>query len=350
MFFDFSDIVKIYLKNEYIIKINVYNESKKYPMELKLNFIFNYDEESLNKSSRNRKKKGLKKSINYNEYDAYFLYEDIISFMHFILLSNTQTKTIKNISEFNFIFMKKNRYHNFLEIKKMNEIDLQRFKYMKKNSDIYSFYKNKKNEKEKIENENKIEEIKEKEEDKYNKSSIMSNKELLSQIIKINPQVAMMKEIREKEKLEEEKKYKYNLNKSIISSRSDININNENDDDFFSDIKITGINDNIEKNKKKKRQEKFEKMKQKTFDIEELLNNDNKTEDIMKEIEEEQKKWEEKINSSKSSFSINSSIKDDKKKNDYKINVYEFNNLDEKNKKHIIREKKLLPKIIYTTL
>ena len=79
-------------------------------------------------------------------------------------------------------------------------------------------------------------------------------------------------------------------------------------------------------------------MKQKTFDIEELLNNDNKTEDIMKEIEEEQKKWEEKINSSKSSFSINSSIKDDKKKNDYKINVYEFNNLDEKNKKHIIRE------------
>ena len=62
----------------------------------------------------------------------------------------------------------------------------------------------------------------------------------------------------------------------------------------------------------------------------------------MKEIEEEQKKWEEKINSSKSSFSINSSIKDDKKKNDYKINVYEFNNLDEKNKKHIIREKKLV--------
>jgi hypothetical protein len=265
--------------------------------------------------------------------------------MHFILLSNTQTKTVKNISEFNFIFMKKNRYHNFLEIKKMNEIDLQRFKYMKKNSDIYSFYKNQKNDKEKIENENKIEEIKEKEEDKYNKSSIMSNKELLSQIIKINPQVAMMKEIREKEKLEEEKKYKYNLNKSIISSRSDININNENDDDFFSDIKITGINDNIEKNKKKKRQEKFEKMKQKTFDIEELLNNDIKTEDIMKEIEEEQKKWEEKINSSKSSFSINSSIKDDKKKNDYKINVYEFNNLDEKNKKHIIREKKLENKI-----
>ena len=86
-------------------------------------------------------------------------------------------------------------------------------------------------------------------------------------------------------------------------------------------------------------------MKQKTFDIEELLNNDNKTEDIMKEIEEEQKKWEEKINSSKSSFSINSSIKDDKKKNDYKINVYEFNNLDEKNKKHIIREKKLENKI-----
>ena len=343
LFFDFSDIVKVYLKTENIIKINIYNEIKKYPFELKINFIFNYKDDVSECSSKNKKRN--KKNLNYNEYDAYFLYEDIISFMHFILLSNTQTKTVKNISEFNFIFMKKNRYHNFLEIKKMNEIDLQRFKYMKKNSDIYSFYKNKKNEKEKIENENKIEEIKEKEEDKYNKSSIMSNKELLSQIIKINPQVAMMKEIREKEKLEEEKKYKYNLNKSIISSRSDININNENDDDFFSDIKITGINDNIEKNKKKKRQEKFEKMKQKTFDIEELLNNDNKTEDIMKEIEEEQKKWEEKINSSKSSFSINSSIKDDKKKNDYKINVYEFNNLDEKNKKHIIREKKLENKI-----
>ena len=273
----------------------------------------------------------------------FFLYEDIISFIQFNLLTNTQTKTIQNIEDFNFVFMKKNKYQNFAEIKKMNLLDINRFKLLKKNSDIYNAYKEKKLEKQKKE-ENEIEEIQEKEE---NKNKSLNNEDILSRIMKTNPQMAMMKEIREKEKRENERRQivrRTNRSRSIISSNSSITANNENEDDFFSDVKITGLNDNIEKNKRKKRQEKLEKLKKKTFDIEELLMNDEKTEDIMKEIEQEQKKWEEKINSSASSFSITSSIKENNN-NEYKINIFKFNEMNEKEKKHIIREKKLENKI-----
>ena len=344
LYFDYSDIVKIYLKNENVIKINVYNENKKYPIEIKFNFIFNFKEDMSDSSSKTINKKMNKKNLNLNEYDAFFLYEDIISFIQFNLLTNTQTKTIQNIEDFNFVFMKKNKYQNFAEIKKMNLLDINRFKLLKKNSDIYNAYKDKKESKQKKED-NEIEEIQEKEE---NKNKSLNNEDILSRIMKTNPQMAMMKEIREKEKRENERRQivrRTNRSRSIISSNSSITANNENEDDFFSDVKITGLNDNIEKNKRKKRQEKLEKLKKKTFDIEELLMNDEKTEDIMKEIEQEQKKWEEKINSSASSFSITSSIKDGNNNNEYKINIFKFNEMNEKEKKHIIREKKLENKI-----
>ena len=105
------------------------------------------------------------------------------------------------------------------------------------------------------------------------------------------------------------------------------------------------MNDNIERNKRIKRKEREEKIKTKKIDIEQLLNDDVKTEDIMKEIEEEQRKWEEKINSSASSFSITSSMKDNISNNEYKINIFKFNEMEEKEKKHIIKEKKLENKI-----
>jgi hypothetical protein len=162
MFFDFSDIVKIYLKNEYIIKINVYNENKKFPMELKLEISFNHDEESLNNtSSRNKRKKGLKRSINYNEFDAYFLYEDIISFIQFNLLINTQTKIVEKIEDFNFIYQKNNEYQNFKNIIKLNESDIRRFKISKQNNDFYNYYKKSKANKKNIKEEKKEEEEKE---------------------------------------------------------------------------------------------------------------------------------------------------------------------------------------------
>ena len=342
LFFEFSDIVRIYLKHENIIKINVYNENKKYPIELKLNLIFNYKEDMSESSSKNTNEKNNKRILNYNEFDAYFLYEDIISYIQFNLLVNTQTKIVEHIEDFDFIYMKKNKLYDFSDVKRINEIDINRFKILKKNSDIYSIYKKKE---EKIkENESKIEEIKEKEESKSKIKSI-SHKDILSDILKINPQVAMMKELREKEAKENEKRPK-RTNRSLLSSYSNITANNDNEDDFFSDVKVTGFNTNIEKNKIKKREEKIEKIKKKTFDIEELLD-DKKTEDIMKEIEEEQKKWEEKINSSTSSFNITSSMNEINinNNNDYKINIFEFNNMDDKNKKHIIKEKKLENKI-----
>ena len=347
--FDFSDIVKIYLKNENVIKINIYNENKKYPVELKLNFIFNYKEEVSSSSSKNRKKD--KKNLNLNEYDAYFLYEDIISLIQFNLLTNTPTKTVKKKEDFNFIYMKKNKYQNFSEVKKMNEIDIKRFKILKNNTDIYSLIKKKEEKEEKKEEEEEekeMEEIEEKEEDEEKEDKIRSTvkKDVLSVIMRNNPQMAKMKEIREKEKIEEEKKHIIKrTNKSIFSSNSIITLNNENEDDFFSDVKVTGLNDNIEKNKKKRRKEREEKIKTKKIDIEQLLNDDAKTEDIMKEIEEEQRKWEEKINSSASSFSITSSMKDNNSNNEYKINIFKFNEMEEKEKKHIIKEKKLENKI-----
>ena len=353
LIFDFSDIVKIYLKNENVIKINIYNENKKYPLELKLNFIFNYKEEESSSSSKNRKKD--KKNLNLNEYDAYFLYEDIISFIQFNLLTNTPTKIVKKKEDFNFIYMKKNKYHNFSEVKKMNEIDIQRFKVLKKNTDIYSFIKKKvekeekEEKKEKREEEEEMEDIEEKEEEEKEeeeKNKGTMKKDVLSVIMKNNPQMARMKEIREKEKVENEKKRNIKrTNKSIFSSNSSITANIENEDDFFSDVKVTGLNDNIERNKRIKRKEREEKIKTKKIDIEQLLNDDVKTEDIMKEIEEEQRKWEEKINSSASSFSITSSIKDDNSNNEYKINIYKFNEMEEKEKKHMIKEKKLENKI-----
>jgi len=347
--FDFSDIVKIYLKNENVIKINIYNENKKYPVELKLNFIFNYKEEVSSSSSKNRKKD--KKNLNLNEYDAYFLYEDIISLIQFNLLTNTPTKIVKKKEDFNFIYIKKNKYQNFSEVKKMNEIDIKRFKILKNNTDIYSLIKKKEEKEEKKEEEEEekeMEEIEEKEEDEEKEDKIRSTvkKDVLSVIMRNNPQMAKMKEIREKEKIEEEKKHIIKrTNKSIFSSNSIITLNNENEDDFFSDVKVTGLNDNIEKNKKKRRKEREEKIKTKKIDIEQLLNDDAKTEDIMKEIEEEQRKWEEKINSSASSFSITSSMKDNNSNNEYKINIFKFNEMEEKEKKHIIKEKKLENKI-----
>ena len=352
MFFDFSDIVKIYLKNEYIIKINVYNESKKYPMELKLNFIFNYDEESLNTSSRNRKKKGLKKSINYNEYDAYFLYEDIISFIQFNLLINTQTKTVQSPEDFNFIYQKNNKYQVFTDIIKLNENDIRRFKISKQNNDFYTYYKkSKKNKKEKVkedESEKEKEEIKEVEESHKG----LSSKDIFNEIKKKNPQLALINEIRENEnslsKINRDAKNKIKTNRSIFSNNSSIMNNNENDvDDFFSDVKVTNINDNIEKKKQKQKQEKLEKMKQKKIDIQPLLKRYEDPADIMKELEEEQKRWEAKVNSSTSSFSVTSSMNSNisSKNNEYKINLYNFHNLNEKEQKHIIVEKKLENKL-----
>ena len=247
--------------------------------------------------------------------------------------------------------MKKNKYQNFSEVKKMNEIDIKRFKILKNNTDIYSLIKKKEEKEEKKEEEEEekeMEEIEEKEEEEEKEDKIRSTvkKEVLSVIMRNNPQMAKMKEIREKEKIEEEKKHIIKrTNKSIFSSNSSITLNNENEDDFFSDVKVTGLNDNIEKNKKKRRKEREEKIKTKKIDIEQLLNDDAKTEDIMKEIEEEQRKWEEKINSSASSFSITSSIKDDNSNNEYKINIFKFNEMEEKEKKHIIKEKKLENKI-----
>ena len=356
-FFDFCDIVKIYLKDEYTIKINIFNENKKYPLELKIEIIFNYKEDVSKDSSINSNDKNSKKNINFNEYDSFFLYEDIISFIEYNLLSNTQTKLIKNMEDFDFIYMKKIQLQNFEKVKKLNEIDINRFKKLKKSGDIYPLYKEK--EKEKIkekqniyENEdfNEIEEKEDEineEEDEENKS--FNNKDILSQIMKANPKMAYLKEIREKEKEKENEKMNIKShfkmpNKSIFSSNSSITANNENEDDFFSDIKITNLNDNVEKEKRKKKQKKLEEFKKKKIDIEELLNEDIKTEDIMLEIEEEQKKWEQKINSSNSSFNVTSSLKNNNN-NEYKINIFEFNNLDEKQKMHILREKKLENKI-----
>ena len=338
LFFEYSNIVKIYLKKENIIKINIFNESRKYPTELKLNFVFNYKEDILeDTSTKNLNKKRNKKILNFNEFDAYFLYEDIISFIQFNLLINTQTKTVQNIEDFNFIFMQKNKHQNFAEVKRINDIDITRFKIVKRNNGINAVKKNKKEEKEKKEEKNKIEE---KEEEKYKS---ISQKDLLSQILKVNPQFAMMKELREKEKELNNIETKSDIKKinNNISNNLSIISGNENEDDFFSDVKVTGINANKEKIKIKKKEEQIAKIKNKNYNIEKLVINDNKTEDIMKEIEEEQLKWEERINSSKSSFSITSSIKDDENNKEYMINLYEFNNLDDKMKKHIIKEKKL---------
>ena len=88
----------------------------------------------------------------------------------------------------------------------------------------------------------------------------------------------------------------------------------------------------------------MEKMKKKTIDIEQLLKDYQKPEEVMKELEEEQKRWEAKVNSSTSSFSVTSSMNskaNQNKNNEFRINLYEFNNLDKKVKKHIIIEKKL---------
>ena len=359
MFFDYSDIVKIYLKNEYTIKINVYNENKKYPMELKFHFVFNYDEESLNTSSRNRKKKGLQKRMNYNEFDAYFLYEDIISFIQFNLLLNTQTKIVQNPEDFNFIYLKNNKYQNFGDIKKLNDADIRKFKISKQNNDFYTYYKKSKsssnknnsnntNEKEDLEKKEVIEEEKE--------SKVLSSKGLFQEIIKQNPKMAIMNEIREQEKENEYSKKNSIRTKHKVSSSS-INNNNENDvDDFFSDVKVTNLYDNIEKKKEKEKQEKMEKMKKKTFNIESLLKQYEEPEDIMKELEEEQKRWEAKVNSSASSFSLpsmnsnNSKNSKNNKKNDYTINLYNFNNLNKKEQKHFIIEKQLENKIDETKM
>ena len=66
--------------------------------------------------------------------------------------------------------------------------------------------------------------------------------------------------------------------------------------------------------------------------------------DIMYELEEEQKKWEAKVNSSSSSFSVTSSM-NSQNNNEYKINLYNYLNLDKKEQKHFIIEKKLESKL-----
>ena len=300
----------------------------------------NYDEESLNNtSSRNRKKKGIRRNINYNEYDAYFLYEDIISFIQFNLLINTQTKTVDKIEDFNFIFQKNNEYQNFKNINKLNESDIKRFKISKQNNDFYAYYKKTKA---------NIKEEK-KEEKKKDKQKVVSNKNLIDELFKKHPKYALMNEIREKEIENFSKRNSTKTRrraKSILSSSSSLNLNNyENDaDDFFSDVKVTNLNDNIEKKKEKEKQEKIEKMKQKTINIEKLVRKHEEPEDIMKELEEEQKKWEAKVNSSASSFSVTSSISSNTNQ-EYRINLYNYMNLDKKQQKHFIIEKKLETKI-----
>jgi hypothetical protein len=322
-------------------------------MELKLNFIFNYDDDCLNTSSRNRKKKGLRRNVNYNEFDAYFLYEDIISLIQFNLLINTQTKTVNNQEEFNFVYLQKNKYQKFNDIIKLNENDVRRFKISKQNNDFYKYYKKSKvNKKENNIKEDKSQESNEKEKEKEEseiKSKILRSEDLINEIKKQNPKYALMEEIKKNNKRspnDNSPRSRKKTNKSLLSYNSSNSfVDNDNDaDDFFSDVKITNIKDNIEKKKQLKRQEKMEKMKKKTIDIEQLLKDYEHPEDIMKELEEEQKRWEAKVNSSTSSFSVTSSMNSkasQNKNNDYKIKLFEFNNLDTKNKKHIIAEKKL---------
>ena len=76
-----------------------------------------------------------------------------------------------------------------------------------------------------------------------------------------------MKEIHEKEKKEEIPNESEKISKSILSNNSSSIKSLE--DDFFSDVKVTGLNDNIEKNKKIKIKEKMEKVKEKEIDKEE---------------------------------------------------------------------------------
>ena len=297
--------------------------------------------------------------MNYNEFDAYFLYEDIISFIQFNLLLNTQTKIVQNPEDFNFIYLKNNKYQNFGDIKKLNDADIRKFKISKQNNDFYTYYKKSKsssnknnsnntNEKEDLEKKEVIEEEKE--------SKVLSSKGLFQEIIKQNPKMAIMNEIREQEKENEYSKKNSIRTKHKVSSSS-INNNNENDvDDFFSDVKVTNLYDNIEKKKEKEKQEKMEKMKKKTFNIESLLKQYEEPEDIMKELEEEQKRWEAKVNSSASSFSLpsmnsnNSKNSKNNKNNDYTINLYNFNNLNKKEQKHFIIEKQLENKIDETKM
>ena len=358
MFFDFSDIVKIYLKSEYIIKINIYNENKKYPFELKFNFIFNYDEESLNSSSRNGKKKGNKSNVNYNEFDAYFLYEDIISFIQFNLLMNTQTKIVQKPEDFNFIYQKNNKYQHFEDINKLNENDIRRFKISKQNNDFYKFYKKSKtNKKENLKEEEEAKKQQEEEKKQKEKEEAEKEKEklaktsslLLSEIIKQNPKVAMKKKQREKEEVNLSRKNsprsRRKTNRSLFSSNSSVNFNNENDaDDFFADVKVTNLYENIKRKKELEKQKKIDKMKRKNINIENVLKKHDEPKDIMLELEEEQKKWEEKVNSSSSSFSVTSSMNSQNNK-EYKINLYNYKNLGKKEQKHFIIEKKLESKL-----
>jgi hypothetical protein len=294
--------------------------------------------------------------MNYNEFDAYFLYEDIISFIQFNLLLNTQTKIVQNPEDFNFIYLKNNKYQKFGDIKKLNDADIRKFKVSKQNNDFYTYYKKSKSSSNKIndniEKKGEIEENKGKEKDK--ESKVLSNTELFHEIMKQNPKVALMNEIREQEKENEYSKKNTIRTKHKVSSSSSININNENDvDDFFSDVKVTNLYDNIEKKKEKEKQEKMEKMKKKTFNIESLLKQYEEPEDIMKELEEEQKRWEAKVNSSASSFSLpslNSNNSKNNKKNDYTINLYNYNNMNKKEQKHFIVEKQLENKIDETKM
>ena len=83
-----------------------------------------------------------------------------------------------------------------------------------------------------------------------------------------------------------------------------------------------------------------------------MLKKYDEPEDIMKELEEEQKKWEAKVNSSASSFSVTSSMNsnNNNKKNENKINLYNFNNMNQKERKHFIVEKKLENKLDETKM
>ena len=322
MHFSFSDLVKVYLKDEYTIKLNLYKEEKKYPIELKILLIFSFDEEK-SFSVNHKKIYGLKKNINFNEYDAYFLYEDIISLIQLNLIINTKTDIISKFEDFNYVFHDSTS-ENFDVVKQINEEDLKKFKSVRNESDCYKKYLLAK--KEKLNYKEKKVEV------KKDKSDTINNDNIYEKIVKNNPEIAVQKKINE------------------LSSD-----NQEAIEDFLPDVKTDNsniittskINSNSNNNTKRenienKTAKKKEVIKESIIDIESLLNKYSDSTEIMNEIDEEQKKWEEKINSSTSSFSLQS-LKEGNI--DYKVNLCKYGKLNQKEKKHLVSEKKVIKSI-----
>ena len=143
-------------------------------------------------------------------------------------------------------------------MKKLNENDIKRFKLSKLNNDFYSFYKKTKNKKQEVKEEEEKKEEEEEEEEIKEEPKPPRDSNLFKEIIKQNPQAALINEMREKEINDISRKNsritKRITNKSLISSSSSYNLyNNENEiDDFFSDAKVINIKEDLVKKKEKK--------------------------------------------------------------------------------------------------